>query len=170
MSKATHFHVLSNFAYAMVGVASLILLNSLTLFLGFIILAFTSRMGHWKGGKWWIADWIGMYVAFLAIILFNLGVSLAWWFIAPLVALWAWYYHTDSFIRIGAFGAVAIISAYFAFINIVPSIILFAIAFAVRQSAPSMENKYYNITHSIWHILTALAMFFLVYNLIAFIA
>lgn len=166
MIKITQPHVWSNTAYAIAGIASLILLKSAVLFAGFMILAFTSWMGHWKGGKWWIGDWMGMYVAFSAIILFNLGVSLAWWFIAPLVALWAWFYHKETFLRIGITGGFAVITAYFSFVNIIPSIILFAVAFAIRQSAPNMNDKYYNLCHSLWHLLTAVAMFLLVYNML----
>jgi hypothetical protein len=146
-----NLHIWSNLAYLIAG----LFMGSTVMMIGMFALAFTSFMGHWKGGKWWIADWVGMYLAFTSVIFVHLGIPLLWLLFAPVIA-WATYkYHKTSFVRIGIVGALAVLSAYLAGINVLPAIITFGVAFGIRQLTPNMDDKYYDICHSIWHILTA---------------
>jgi len=47
-------------------------------------------------------------------------------------------------------------------VPIVLPLIIFGLALLIRQQAPEMEDKYYNLCHGTWHVLTAAGMLFLI--------
>ena len=152
-------HIWTNIAYAIAGLIAW----QIDIAFAFTVLAVTSFMGHWKGGKWWIADWAGMYVAFSSIILHNLGWAGA---IFPLIPILFYvtfkYLNQNNYILIGVFWLVATFVAFLAGVPILPSVIVFVLALLIRQHAPEMEDRYYNLCHGTWHILTAIGMLLLI--------
>jgi hypothetical protein len=152
-------HIWTNIAYAIAGLVAW----QIDITFAFTVLAVTSFMGHWKGGKWWLADWAGMYVAFSAIILHNLGWAGA---IFPLIPILFYitfkYLNQNNYILIGVFWLVATFTAFMTGVPIVLPLIIFGLALLIRQQAPEMEDKYYNLCHGTWHVLTAAGMLFLI--------
>ena len=152
-------HIWTNVAYLIAGLIAW----QIDITFAFIVLALSSFMGHWKGGKWWIADWAGMYVSFSAILLHNIGWG---WAIFPLVPI-SFYitfkYLDDSlYFLIGTLWIVATFTAFIVGVPILPSVIIFGLALLIRQQAPKMEDKYYNLCHGVWHVMTATGMLLLI--------
>jgi uncharacterized membrane protein YuzA (DUF378 family) len=152
-------HIWTNIAYVIAGLAAW----QIDITFAFILLGFTSFMGHWKGGKWWIADWAGMYTAFIAIILHNFELIGPIFVLAPIIFYITFKYLDDTYyFLVGVLWFISIFVAVLIGINAIPSIIMFALALLIRQQAPEMEDKYYNLCHGTWHMLTAIGMLLLV--------
>jgi hypothetical protein len=65
-------------------------------------------------------------------------------------------------------GTLWLIATFVAFITGVPimlPLIIFGLALFIRQQAPEMEDKYYNLCHGTWHVLTAIGMLLLIKSL-----
>jgi hypothetical protein len=154
-----NLHIWSNLAYLIAG----FFMGSWWLLLSMAFMAFTSFMGHWKGGQWWIWDWAGMYVVFSSVILFHIGVAYLIPLIIPLITYITLKWLDDSlYILVGVLWLASVFVSFLYGVSVLPAIIVFAIALLVRQLAPEMEGKYYDICHSIWHVLTATGIFLLV--------
>jgi hypothetical protein len=152
-------HIWTNVAYLIAGLIAW----QIDIAFAFTVLAVTSFMGHWKGGKWWIADWAGMYVAFSAIILHNLGWVGPIFVLAPiLLYLTLNYLREAQYLLIGLLWLMSMFIAFTAGVPIVLPLIIFGLALLIRQQAPEMEDKYYNLCHGTWHILTAIGMLLLI--------
>ncbi len=120
---------------------------------GLAILAWGSFMGHKYGGKWWGADWAGMFIAFGSIIFHNL--SIPWMF--PFLVGSFWFikseHYVDEYLFIGISWAIAYATALYVGVPAIPVLAVFATALAIRQWGHDRE---FQLTHSIWHFLTAL--------------
>ena len=152
-------HIWTNVAYVLVGLVAW----QIDITFAFIFLGITSFMGHWKGEEWWLADWAGMYIAFGAIILHNLGWVGPIFVLSPIILYLTLKYMEES--QYFLIGTLWLISMFIAFITGVPimlSLIIFGLALFIRQQAPEMEDKYYNLCHGTWHVLTAIGMLLLV--------
>lgn len=128
---------------------------------GLIFLGIGSFLGHQYGGKWWAMDWVGMYVAFAAIICHNL--ELSWLWLVP-IAGFAYKWGADKYIATALLWLGAVASAYYAGLPVLAPIIGFAIAFGCQRLAEtsSHESLRYQAFHSLWHLVTATAMVFVV--------
>lgn len=127
-----------------------------------ILLGIGSFLGHVRGGKWWVADWVGMYLTFTAIIIHNL--ELSWLWLIP-VALLSYKWGTDNYILFAMFFIVSVISAYFAKLAIILPVMLFCVALVCQRYAEASSNhnsKRYQIFHSIWHVITLIAILLLI--------
>ncbi len=113
-----------------------------------ILLAIGSFLGHVHGGKWWAADWVGMYLVFGALITHNL--ELSWLWLIP-VALAGYRWGVPNYYLIGAFWVAATASALLVGLNIMLPTALFAVALIIRQIG---EIKHYQLLHSLWHVVT----------------
>lgn len=157
-------HVWSNISYIIIG----IILASLSFVLpglGLIVLGVSSWMGHLKGGFWWYVDWAGMYISFLSIIAFHLGIEYTW-VLWPIILLLTVKFKITSFIIIAI---LFITSAYLAYdngANYLLSMIFFTTGLALRQSPEESkqfsEYEQYNLFHSLWHLFTAIGYSMLV--------
>lgn len=148
-------HVWTNLAYGVVGVL-FVLQGLYAAGAGMLFLSWGSWMGHWKSGWWWKIDWVAMYIAFAMIIC----EMTSYWYIfviLPIVAFISYKYHRQWFLPIGAsyvaMNVIGYLSGYFIWY----SVAVFALAFAVRQSGDG--RSFDNITHSIWHIITAVGFY-----------
>lgn len=149
----------SNVAYV-IGAACLYQTPALAL--AMIFLGFTSFMAHWKGGNWWAWDWSGMWLVFSAVTLHNFGLS-------PLLSIPIGYlgykYGVDEYMTFGGLFVVTVVSAFLAGVAILLPLGLFAVAFAFQRYAEAAGNHNstrYQIFHSIWHLITAVAIVLLI--------
>lgn len=154
------WHVYSNVAYLIAGILS----GSVVVAVGMTLLFIGSFLGHWRGGNWWKADWIGMYLAFLSIIFHHAGLPEAFYITAPAVVALTLYEFQESYFLVGLLWLISIVASYFAGVNVVPAILLYAIGLSWRQLHPSQNNKWYDLCHSMWHLCTAGAMALSVYQ------
>jgi hypothetical protein len=148
---------LSNIAYIIAGVA-LAVGGAYVPAFGLIFLGVTSYVAHVKGGKWWYADWAGMYVAMVAIILYNIGHPFYFWLVGLPIVYLTLRYAFVSYVLVGAMWCAVVASAYIIGIPVVVPIIIFAIALALRQIG---QVRNYQFNHSMWHLLTAIGFFLL---------
>jgi len=148
---------LSNIAYIIAGFA-LAVGGAYVPAFGLMFLGITSYIAHVKGGQWWYYDWAGMYIAMVAIILYNIGHPFYFWaVIAPIIVATV-RYRFDSLTLTGALWCAVVASAYIIGIAVVVPVIIFALAIAIRQWG---HDDHYQITHSIWHILAATGFYLL---------
>lgn len=145
-------HIFSNIAYLIAGIYT----GEPVLMLSMTSLAIGSFMGHWRGGLWWRADWIGMYLVFASLILHNVGLPEAFYIIYGAIVALGLYYKKDDYVLIGILWALSVLSAYFANVEVVAPILLFAVALAIRQISLKIGTTTYDIVHSTWHVLTAI--------------
>lgn len=158
--SSLRLHVLTNLAYGVAGTA-LLLTGALWAGIGLITLGICSWIGHDRGGYWWFLDWAGMYLAFISIIAQNLGYGWVALFLYPIVIAVTLEHRLDSVLLIGVLLAASLITGFMAGASVFVSILLFAVAFLVRQ-LPGKTSVAYNILHGLWHLFTAAAMIFLV--------
>lgn len=155
-------HIWTNIAYVLAGLAAW----QIDITFAFILLGMTSFMGHWKGEEWWLADWAGMYIAFGAIILHNLGWVGPIFILSPIILYSTLKYLREAqYFLIGILWLIATFTAFLAGVPVLPSIIIFGLALWIRQQAPEMEDKNYNLCHGTWHVLTAIGMLLLIKSL-----
>jgi len=148
----------SNIAYLLAGIW-LLFTGAILPAIGLFTIAFGSFMAHQYGGKWWKTDWYAMNVAFGSIIAFNTG---WWWVMIPSVLLILkdkWY--VENYVLLGIYWVASVASAYYAGVNIIPAIILFALALGIRQWG---HENHYQHTHSLWHALTAIGFVLLTFT------
>jgi hypothetical protein len=120
---------------------------------GLAILAWGSFMGHQYGGKWWIADWAAMFIAFGSIIFHNLEIP---WLFPILVGAFGFIkpkYYVEEYLFIGLAWMLAYLTAALIGVPAIPVVAVFATALAIRQWG---HERMFQTTHSIWHFLTAL--------------
>jgi hypothetical protein len=147
----------SNIAYIIAGFALAVGGVYVPAF-GLIFLGVTSYVAHVRGGDWWYSDWAGMYLAMTAIILYNIGHPFYFWLVALPIVYLTLRYAFVSYVLVGAMWCAVVASAYAIGIAVVVPIIIFALALAIRQWG---HDDHYQITHSIWHILTATGFYLL---------
>jgi hypothetical protein len=147
----------SNIAYVIAGFA-LAVGGAYVPAFGLMFLGITSYIAHVKGGDWWYYDWAGMYIAMVAIILYNIGHPFYFWLVALPIIVATVRYRFDSLTLTGALWCAVVASAYIIGIAVVVPVIIFALAIAIRQWG---HDDHYQITHSIWHILAATGFYLL---------
>jgi len=147
----------SNIAYIIAGVA-LAVGGAYVPAVGLCFLGITSYIAHVRGGDWWYYDWAGMYVAMVAIILYNIGHPVYFWLVALPIIVATIRYRFDSLALTGALWCAAVASAYIIGIAVVVPVIIFAIALAIRQIG---QVRNYQFNHSMWHLLTAIGFYLL---------
>jgi hypothetical protein len=148
---------LSNIAYIIAGFA-LAVGGAYVPAFGLMFLGITSYIAHVKGGQWWYYDWAGMYIAMVAIILYNIGHPFYFWLVALPIIVATVRYRFDSLTLTGALWCAVVASAYIIGIAVVVPVIIFALAIAIRQFG---HDDHYQLTHSIWHILAATGFYLL---------
>ena len=146
----------SNSAYLIAGLA-LYQVPAIAIFTA--LLGVFSFMAHHRGVKWWAADWAGMYLVFSAIALHHCGIS-PWLAIIP--AGIGFRYGVGNYIAFGIVWVLAMASAQYAGISIIIPAIIFAAALACQINAGRHGSARYNILHSAWHILAAIAIYLIV--------
>ena len=150
-----NLHIWSNLTYLIVG----FFMGSWWLFLAMAFLAFTSFMGHWKGGKWWSWDWAGMYVMFISIILHNFGLPFLIPLIIPIVTfLTLRFFGGNNYWAVGLIWVSAVASSFFAGIALLPILLTFGLGLYLRQRAPEIGVGWYDTFHSLWHVFTSIGM------------
>ena len=151
----------SNIAYLLGGIY--LLLNfSLVPGIAMILLALGSYVAHVRGGKWWVADWVGMYLTFSAVAIHNLELSWLW---LITVAGIAYKWGTENYFLFAGFVFAGILSAYLAGVAIWLPLVLFGVGLACQRYAEAAGNHNstrYQIFHSIWHFITAVAIVLLI--------
>jgi hypothetical protein len=148
---------LSNIAYIIAGFALAVSEAYVPAF-GLMFLGITSYVAHVKGGEWWFYDWAGMYVAMVAILLYNIGHPFYFWLVALPIVYLTLRYAFVSYVLVGAMWCAVVASAYAIGIPVVVPIIIFAIALALRQIG---QVRNYQFNHSMWHLLTAIGFYLL---------
>lgn len=127
-----------------------------------MLLAIGSFIAHLKGGKWWVADWVGMYLTFGAIITHNL--ELSWLWLVPVAGI-AYKWGTDNYPLFAALWTASVVASYLAGVAITIPLILFGVGLICQRAAEASddhESETYQILHSIWHVLTMVAIILLV--------
>lgn len=151
----------SNIAY-LLGGFYLLLNFSPVPGIALILLALGSYLAHVHGGKWWTADWVGMYLTFSAVAIHNFGLS--WLWLIPVAGV-AYKWGTENYFLFAGFVFAGILSAFLAGVAIWLPLILFAVGFACQRYAEAAEDHNslrYQIFHSLWHPITMVAIVLLV--------
>lgn len=150
----SHAHVWSNGAFIIAAIVLAVKGHFLPA-TGLFVLGVSSWIGHLKGGKWWLLDWAGMYVSFLSIIAYHLDIPYTW-VIWPFV-IWATIrFRFESIPMIGILLSVSLLLAYHAETYYLLSIVYFFLALMFRKMTNDYDEEY-NIFHSAWHVLAAIA-------------
>jgi hypothetical protein len=148
--------VWSNIAYVIAG---LLLWETPFISMSMIALGITSALAHAKGGWYWKLDWSAMFGTFGAIALHPFGLS----YLAVIFALIGYKYGVDNYIAFSFVWALSVLSAHLSGVPVLFPITIFAVALVSQLYA---ESEYgtttYEIYHSIWHVLTAIAIYLLV--------
>jgi hypothetical protein len=152
-------HVWSNIAYIIVGL--LFLIQGATMpAIGLIGLGVSSYMAHLKGTSfWWLMDWLWMYLAFSYITFYHnptIGSTMA------LVALIFILNHMPQFWRVGLFYVACTATAWFYGAPVLVSMAFFGLGFLIRQWGEPKASDLHHLTHSIWHALTSIGLYFLI--------
>jgi hypothetical protein len=148
--------VWSNIAYVIAG---LLLWETPFISMSMIALGITSALAHAKGGWYWKLDWASMWLVFSAIALHPFGLS----YLAVIFALIGYKYGVDNYIAFSFVWALSVLSAHLSGVPVLFPVTIFAVALVSQLYAESeYGTKTYEIYHSIWHVLTAIAIYLLV--------
>ena len=169
-----NFESLTNVAYAIAGIALLFLAPVSQIWvmaLLLVVLAYGSYLGHAKGGKLWALDWAGMGLVFGGLIAYAQSASPINQILAALVgggfayALEHYEDYLDKNLRYAAIillWILAVVNLYDYGHNVVPGVIIFAIAIAIRQYGEKHDDSENEIMHGWWHIITAIGFVLLI--------
>lgn len=148
--------VWSNIVYVIAGI---LLWETPFIALSMIVLGITSALAHLKGGWYWKLDWASMWLVFSAIALHPVGLSP----LAVIFALIGYKYGLDNYIAFSFVWAWAVLSAHLSGVPVLLPIGIFSVALGFQLYAEAnWGTKTYEICHSVWHILTAIAIYLLV--------
>jgi hypothetical protein len=152
-------HVWSNISYIIVGLLFLIQ-GALLPAIGLIGLGVSSYMAHLKGTEvWWKMDWMFMYFSFTNIAFFHnpvIGIIMTG------IASFFVINHKPEFWRVGLFYVVGTATAWFYGAPVLVSMAFFGLGFLIRQWGEPKASDLHHLTHSIWHVLTAIGFYFLI--------
>jgi hypothetical protein len=148
--------VWSNIAYVIAG---LLLWETPFIAMSMIALGITSALAHAKGGWYWKLDWASMWLVFSAIALHPFGLS----YLAVIFALIGYKYGVDNYIAFSFVWALSVLSAHLSGVDVLLPVVIFAITLIRQRYAErNFNTTTYEIYHSIWHVLTAIAIYLLV--------
>jgi hypothetical protein len=148
--------VWSNIAYVIAG---LLLWETPFISMSMIALGITSALAHAKGGWYWKLDWSAMFGTFGAIALHPFGLS----YLAVIFALIGYKYGVDNYIAFSFVWALSVLSAHLSGVDVLLPVVIFAITLIRQRYAErNFNTTTYEIYHSIWHVLTAIAIYLLV--------
>jgi hypothetical protein len=148
--------VWSNIAYVIAG---LLLWETPFIAMSMIALGITSALAHAKGGWYWKLDWSAMFGTFGAIALHPFGLS----YLAVIFALIGYKYGVDNYIAFSFVWALSVLFAHLSGVDVLLPVVIFAITLIRQRYAErNFNTTTYEIYHSIWHVLTAIAIYLLV--------
>ena len=140
----------SNITYIILGVVW-ILTGFVTLGIYAILLGLTSAYSHHT--RDWMPDWAMMYVMFTGLILYLTGnpVELAL-FAIPLTH-YLRPHLLDNFALIGVLALISFVLSE----NTWLVLAIFSVGFIIRQVG---EVRYFQLLHSLWHLITAIGIYY----------
>ena len=140
----------SNIAYVILGVVW-IATGYILLGIYAILLGLASAYSHHTGD--WMPDWAMMYVMFTGLILYLTGEPVA----SALILIPMTYYLRPHLLgNFALIGLLALIS-FLLSENTWLVLAIFTIGFVLRQIG---EVRYYQLLHSLWHLITAIGLYY----------